>query len=195
MENAAEALKMAAWVLIFVVALSMCISSFSQARQTTDAILSYNDRDYIYSHVEDNGTTQRIVGFESMIPTIYRAYKENYKIIFPKDYILYTKKDSSGNKEEVNYIDLEKELIGNDSLKEEFIQKILFGSNESTSTSFPNIEFKNKDEALYNKLKANTYVEYLGVYYQEEVGDTGESSTPDTNKTKKRVITYEEKNG
>lgn len=192
MENAAEALKMAAWVLIFVVALSMCISSFSQARQTMDVILSYNDRDYIYSHVEDNGTTQRIVGVESMIPTIYRAYKENYKIIFPENYVLYTKKDSSGNKENVNYIDLEKELIGNDSLKEEFIKGILFGKDTST-TSFPNIEFKEKTEALYNKLKSKTYEEYLGVYYQEEVGDTGESSTPDTNKTKKRVITYEEK--
>ena len=81
MENAAEALKIAAWVLIFVVALSMCINSFSQARQTMDTILEYNDKEYSYTYVEDNGSTERIVGYESIIPTIYRAYKENYKII------------------------------------------------------------------------------------------------------------------
>ena len=89
MENAAEALKIAAWVLIIVVALSICINSFSQARQTMDAIFSYNDKEYEYTYVENNGTTERIVGYESIVPTIYRAYKENYKIIFPENYVLY----------------------------------------------------------------------------------------------------------
>lgn len=47
MENAADALKMAAWVLIFVVALSIIINAFGMARQTTDILISYNDNDII----------------------------------------------------------------------------------------------------------------------------------------------------
>lgn len=191
MENAAEALKMAAWVLIFIVALSLCINSFSQARQTMDTILEYNDRDYIYSHVEDNGSTQRIVSYESIVPTIYRAYKENYKIIFPNDYVLYKKIDSLGHEENINYIDLEKESLGDDSMKEEFIKYILFGTDSNDDTTrFSNIKFNNKSNALYDQLKGKKYREFLGVYYQEETNGT--SSTPNANKTRKRVITYEE---
>lgn len=197
MENAAEALKIAAWVLIFIVALSMCISSFTQARQTTDMILSYNEKDYDapFTYVEENGSTERIVSYESIIPTIYRAYKENYKIIFPSDYILYSKKDSTGNIININYIDLEKDSPGgNDTDKEEFIKGILFGKGSVNSNSL-NSSFifrDNKSNALYEKLKGKKFKEYLGIYYQEEVGNTEESSTPDVNKTKKRVITYEE---
>ena len=71
MENAAEALKLSAWVLIFVVALSICINAFSEARATMDTILEYNDREYNDTYVEEAETTQRIVGYESIIPTIY----------------------------------------------------------------------------------------------------------------------------
>lgn len=199
MENATEALKMATWVLIFVVALSIGINSFSQTKQTMDTILEYNDKEYEYTYVEENGSTERIVGYESIIPTIYRAYKENYKIVFPDSYILYSKKDSNLTKEKVNYIDLEKETLGNDStMKEEFLKGILFGKESVDSRildSFFNIEFNSNKDALYNKhLKGKKFKEYLGVYYQEEAGNAEENSTPDTNKTKKRVITYEEVN-
>ena len=44
MENAAEALKMAGAVLLFVLALSVAIVSFGQARETADTILDYRDR-------------------------------------------------------------------------------------------------------------------------------------------------------
>ena len=188
MENAAEALKMAAWVLIIIVALSICINSFSQARQTMDAIFSYNDKEYEYTYVESNGTTERIVGYESIVPTIYRAYKENYKIIFPEDlYYNVVIKNGEVKKEPVNYIDLERQTI-NESSKENFIKGILFGK-EAAGDEFTNIEFLN--EGLYNKIKGKKYRECLGVYYQEEVGSTELSSTPDASKTKKRVITYE----
>ena len=40
MENAADALKMAAAVLMFVLALSVSIVSFGQARQASDVILN-----------------------------------------------------------------------------------------------------------------------------------------------------------
>lgn len=136
MENATEALKLGAWVLIFVVALSICINAFTEARKTMDTILEYNDREYDYTYVEDTGTTQRIVGYESIIPTIYRAYKENYKIIFP--FTLY-KVTENGETKEINCIDKETAGYGNES-QEEFIKAILTGDN--TNSKFYNIKFE-----------------------------------------------------
>ena len=126
MENAAEALKMAAWVLIFVVALSISINAFTQARQSIDIILQIEDAEYYYDdyylYVDENKTKERVVGYETIIPTIYRAYKENYKICFYNDYdvntrkptnpiVLYTKIASNGAETDINYIDLENETI------------------------------------------------------------------------------------
>jgi hypothetical protein len=82
MENAAQALRLAAWVLIFILALSLCINSFTQARQSVDQILMSTDREYITTYVDQAKNTQRIVGAETIVPTIYRAYKENFKIRF-----------------------------------------------------------------------------------------------------------------
>ena len=82
MENAADALKMAAAVLVFVMALSITINSFTETRIAATTILNNKDKEYDYTYVEDNGTTERLVGLESIIPTIYKAYKENYKVIF-----------------------------------------------------------------------------------------------------------------
>ena len=83
MENAAEALKMAAFVLIFAVTLATAIVSFSNVRVTAQTILDYTDREYDYTYVDDqNGQTARIVSAETMVPAIMRAYKENYKIFF-----------------------------------------------------------------------------------------------------------------
>ena len=49
MENAADALKMAAAVLIFVVALSISINAFSEVRTTATTILNYKDNEYDYT--------------------------------------------------------------------------------------------------------------------------------------------------
>ena len=60
MENAADALKMAAWVLIFVVALSIIINAFGMARQTTDILISYNDNEYYTDYVEQGNTERKV---------------------------------------------------------------------------------------------------------------------------------------
>ena len=88
MENVTDALKMAAAVLIFVLALSISINAFGEARITATTILEYKDREYDYTYVEENkdsegnSITQRIVGAETIVPAIYKAYRENYKIVF-----------------------------------------------------------------------------------------------------------------
>ena len=85
MENAADALKMAGAVLIFVLAISIIIFAFSQARETSDTILNYRDRETMYLESDYYYTSdgkERIVNLETIIPTIFRAYLENYKIVF-----------------------------------------------------------------------------------------------------------------
>ncbi|MBR3254793.1 MAG: hypothetical protein IKF97_00985 [Clostridia bacterium] len=192
MENAAEALKLGAWVLIFVAALTITINAFSLAKQSIDGTVQNIDREYVTTYVDKSDTTQRSVGIESIVPSIYRAFNDNYKIIF-QNYKLYGKIDSSNNTTDINYIDLEKESLS-DSVKEMFIKIILMGTDEEKSgyteqeikNTFPNIIFE--ETGLLEKIKGQTFIENLGVYYQEET--KGGLDTPNANKTEKRVITY-----
>lgn len=193
MENATEALKIAAAVLVFVLALSISIGAFGQARQSVQIILDYEDREYDYTYVEE-GRTERRVGLETIIPSIYKAYKENYKIVFDTSKIdsnkgLYQKRNDKGQFVAIFSIDLENEVLGNDAQKEEFIEAVLYGASSETKNRFlKNLGIMLNTDGIYDIIKQDTFVEKLGVYYQEEI--QGQSESPDANKTKKRVITY-----
>lgn len=222
-DNVADALKMAAAVLIFIVALGTSISSFTQARITTDAILEYSDREYTYTYVDESDTTERIVGAESIIPVIYRSFKENYKIYFYEEYEndenkqemeLYTKTNTNGTLEGINFIDLKRSdivVFGNDREREDFIMALLYGDKINASeygksfgqiqdTFAKNSKIHLKPEGLYDTIKNNRYIERIGEYYQEDEIVDGRDSTdstdstdslvPDSNKTIKRVYTY-----
>lgn len=216
MENAADALKMAAAVLVFVLALGISISSFSQARTTADILIKYTDRETVTQYTQDTGDTTRIVGAETIIPTIYRAYNENYKILFYNsvgDLIeLYTKMEN-GARVYVNYIDLEKEVLGDNRQQDNFIMALLYGTDatlqRADGTEIDFYDFVDglnsgidlNSNGIYDTiLKGNTFVEKFGVYYQEELttidADTDisdqyeDTKTPDADKTKKRVISY-----
>lgn len=84
MENAVDALKIAFAVLVFVIALALTFSIVGQARATSDIILALNDKTNYYDYVEqsDNNATEkdRIVDFETILPTIYRYAKEQYAV-------------------------------------------------------------------------------------------------------------------
>ena len=205
MENAADALKMAGAVLLFVLAISVAIVSFGQAREAADTILDYKDRETVYIdgnlYYKTTGT-ERTVGLETIIPTIYRAYIENYKIVFEGlNEPIYTLK-LSGNTEIKKYtIDLETKTttdgiqinnvaLANDEQKSEFLCGILYRdfTKSGTQDKFEkkyNIELPGDDISLINRLKGKKITEYLGVYYQNDNEDV-----PDVNKTEKRIITY-----
>ncbi len=219
MENAAEALHMAAAVLIFVLALTISINAFSEARMTSQTLLDYNDREYEYTYVEDNGTTKRIVGLESIVPSIYKAYKENYKIVFDDDGNtevvdasnllgddgIYRIKES-GHDVAVYSIDLQNEVLGSDTQKEQFIMAILYGNRYADfgtvrQNFIDNLGIYLNETGIYDKIINNGtgLYESLGVYYQEETpsqssdgssDDENVGSVPDANKTIKRVVTY-----
>ena len=74
MENVTDALKMAGAALLFILAFSVTMVMFSQARQTTDAIIGrINLTEYLpkIEGIKENNET-RIVGIETVIPTLYR---------------------------------------------------------------------------------------------------------------------------
>ena len=201
MENAVEAIKMAGSVLLFVIALSIAVLSFSQARETIDAVLKYSDRESLtiegdsrFYYLSSGSDTSRYVGKETVIPTIYRAYKENYKIIFkfPDNYYLF-----ESNGERVCKIDLAGQSIGNDALSRKFINGILYGDYGTDFTTLFKV-VPNTSKTLYEYLTAKETThrirEDLGTYYMEDImgpDDTGDkSSVQDVNKQEKRVITY-----
>ena len=203
MENAVDALKMAGAVLLFVLAISVAIVSFGQAREAADTILDYKDRETVYIdgnlYYKTTGT-ERTVGLETIIPTIYRAYIENYKIVFEGlNEPIYTLK-LSGNTEIKKYtIDLETKTttdgiqinnvaLANDEQKSEFLCGILYkdfsksGSEENFKKKY-NVDLPTN--SLINRLKGTKITEYLVVYYQND-----NENVPDVNKTEKRIITY-----
>ena len=145
---------------------------------------------------------KELFGLESIIPTIYKAYKENYKIIFDKDlfkdYGVYQKQNDTTNTP-IYSIDLQKEVIGGDEQKEDFIMAILYGKKYENfanvkNTFKTNLKIILNDEGIYDKIKNVRVKESIGIYYQEEeVTDGSTSNTenvPDANKTEKRIITY-----
>lgn len=95
MENAVDAMKMAFAMLVFVVALSLAMFSFTKVRQTSAQITQEADTKEYYDKISLNETgenggisssallaSNRIVGVETVIPSLYRYYKENYTVLF-----------------------------------------------------------------------------------------------------------------
>lgn len=215
MENAAEALKMAGGVLIFVLALSICINAFTNTRQGIDNLVLYSDREFLTTYVEQNKGTKRIVGAESIVPTIYRAYKENIKINFQFSENqesdiepLYTVSSYGSDEDQKIYsIDLDNQVHGSEKQREFFLYNILFGTEirgkmysndkyDEYKETISNITFNS--DGLYQRLTTSdtnlkgTYEESLGVYFPTEKDGTTDKST--TNKTEKKVITYKKVN-
>lgn len=86
MENAVEALKIAFAVFVFVIALSVSMNAIGQARATSDAVFYMTDKTNFYERApEDKEGDARIVSGETIIPTLYRYYKENFNVIILDD--------------------------------------------------------------------------------------------------------------
>ena len=88
MEDAAEALKMAFSVFAFIIALGLAFTTFNQSKRVADIVISASDRTYVEAYTEaqidDQTKNGRIVGAETVIPNLYRYYKEKYSIEIAK---------------------------------------------------------------------------------------------------------------
>lgn len=206
-ENIADALKMAGSVLLFVIGLSIAILSFSQARGAIDAVLSYSDRESLtirenprFYYLSSGSDTNRYVGKETIIPTLYRAYKENYKIVFKfpddDDYYLFEQEvtDATTNlkvTKKIVTIDLANQSIGSDLKSRQFLNGIIYGKDEEGNTiDLSEFNVEPNSTRLYDYLtskEGSKIKESLGTYYMEDVNGT---DVEDVNKWKKRVITY-----
>ena len=211
MENAVDALKMAGAVLMFVIALSVSIVAFGQVRQASDIILDYKDRETVYIdgdyYYEATGL-ERTVSLETVIPSIFRAYNEQYKIVFEGlTEPIYTYRNSRNIREERYAIDMDYDgniINTNDSAQgyTTFLNAIIYGKKDTNFDLWYNTVNKAiilPSQSLYDRLKGRQIKEYLGVYYPSETLDENETTTidtnitgevPDANKQEKRIITY-----
>lgn len=203
MENAIDALKISAGVLMFVLALTVSISCFSRANASVTTIVNMRDRDVkiAYENIKPSNGLTRTVGIETIIPTMYRAYEENIEIYFKDSngdaMPIYYKTNGSGIREIdsktgqpviVDYINLAKETYADKETCIKHLDMILAGKNAYAKIDDNMVE-KYKQQFYYadgflNQIKNKKFEENLGEYYEVE----GQTST----QIKKRIITYQE---
>lgn len=187
MENITDALYMGTAVLIFIVALTVGISSFSSVKTEVESMV--NDREAAematdssgrYLNYIQVGTDVRIVDASTVISSIRRVREESYTIYISfKDNtidslsdILY---DTTSRKTAVKQVyDTSSNVIIPEN------KKIL----EISLTNDKNID-KILCEQFYKKIKDKRFNEYLGTYQNKNV-------TSSANKLTYRIITFVE---
>ena len=79
-ENASQALMIAFGLFVFVIAMSFTMYMFSKLSSTSEILIYASDRTNYYDNVEVVGKEgiERYVNSETVIPTLYRYYKEHF---------------------------------------------------------------------------------------------------------------------
>ena len=192
MENASEALIMAGQILIFIVALTICVSSFTNLRAEADILIGKDEvvemaksGDQYINYMQSQGNNSiRTVDASAVVSSMYRILKG--------DYTIYLKLKSYNDLNNINYTYADHDIITKEKEntpltlinKGDQIIKIKIGrdTNEKISKVL-------NEGGLYKYLKENnrTFSEYLGEY-KESTGGTVSSAEKQT----KRIITYVE---
>ena len=179
-DNISDALIMAGAILIFVIALTVCMSSFTTMRSQIDSIIEYDykldlvtDENGNYINYHTSNSDARTVGIETVVSSMYRVAKENYVV-----YIAGLDSIPSGiTKTNLN----EPQKYNNEEIintTDEVIKISISGANY-------NVDKILNEYGLYEKLKNEKFKEYLGVYQLAT-----DESVDEVNKTTYRVITY-----
>lgn len=183
MENATDALIMAGSVLIFLIALSVCVSSFTTLRTEIDQIIEQTETvdmaqkngEYV-NYIKKSDDAIRVVGSETVVSSMYRAKKENYVIYIVLKNSLRNSKEFEKRGMIVKIPDIKKSADNIIINKSKNVIKLI------GSYDFDDILNKLK---LYESIKDKKFEEYLGVY-QDNTDATEE------NKITYRIITYVE---
>lgn len=82
MENSARALIMAFSMLVFVIAFTYSIYLINKLLSTSSVLLDSVSTTNYYDNIEviDTTNTTRKVGLETIVPVLYRYFKENYAV-------------------------------------------------------------------------------------------------------------------
>lgn len=196
MENSVEALYMAAAVLIFMLALTLTLSSFSTFRNDLEDLILSKEKVDTATTKDEHGETKyinyisssdekRTVGIDTVANSLYRVYKENYTVVIKlgdgelKDYENY-----NSGKWLKNYAN----CLKNGAPKVVKEQKYKSnGENIINSTDYVlvfdiptaqnNKEYINKalKAGLYKLLEDKTFTEYTGVYYEADTYPLGDN--------------------
>lgn len=191
MENAVEALKMAGFMLLFIIALSITMITLTQAKTTADSLVKNQDRQQSYQYIEVTGdlskSLSRTVTLADIIPTLYRYAQEDYAIQFYTSsgsplYIYESGQIKNGVPVKKNDLDLDTEhWIENGETRYEDWR----GNTTKIKQHVDDVV-----EYLLANYKNSNFEEKLGTTEDyEESQDTNEL-VPDINKQYKRVITY-----
>lgn len=199
MENVTDALYMGFAALAFVLALSISISAFNRVTEVSQFMIDTRDRETGYTYVkyqDESGNLQidRIVGAETIVPTLYRAFDENYIVRFLEhDGTQMNILKITKNGETFDTNEIRKQDITTGSLEEsnEFFENLLNG-NLNENPKFKSKKIQLSEELLHNGgfydiINKSQWKETLGIYYYD---DLQENSIDDINKTAIRVITY-----
>lgn len=185
MENAVDALKMAFGVLVFVLAITITISTFSNATRAVNKIkeLREEDRSFVkytdengeekylnYINYSDDNVT-REVGVETIMPTLYRARVEQIEVYFIGNDVSIFETDS-----EISQYFESANIDGRNGFKLSYERD-------------PQNTIDNIARPLYRFLAGRTVEEKVGQYYSQDEGGVNENTTEE-NKTYKRIIVY-----
>lgn len=191
MENTVEALKMAGFMLLFIIALSITMITLTQAKTTADSLVKNQDRQQSYQYIEVTGdlskSLSRTVTLADIIPTLYRYAQEDYAVQFYTSsgsplYIYESGQIKNGVPVKKNDLDLDTEhWIENGETRYEDWR----GNTTKIKQHVDDVV-----EYLLANYKNSNFEEKLGTTEDyEESQDTNEL-VPDINKQYKRIITY-----
>lgn len=189
MENAADALKMAGYVLLFTMALTVAILTLSKAKVASEAIVYTKDETNYYTFSEDDrinhklmGLTSgqsagnRIVTLDTIIPTIYRYNSENFIIQFI---------DNSNNT--IQLIGEYKDSRGNlHTHTWNRLARVDYNQTNNPAMNIPEPEVSSIIKFLQNTYNTREFEEKLSI----NLLDAENENVPDSEKTEVRIITY-----
>lgn len=188
MENAVEALKIAFAVFVFAIAVALSFSVVGQVRATSDVILALEDKTNAYDYVENSESNannkERIVGFETILPAIYRYAEEQYAVtIVDTDgnaiarFDLYTEGFMNNWNEVLKNKDKNGTQIGQDALNayNEVKSRLEIVEESIKSNNGSNIAIFNQLEKLY-KVENPNYTSATAKYGAPWVGGQDEKA-------------------
>lgn len=190
MENAVEAFKMAGFILLFVIALSIAMITLTQAKTTADSIVQMKNKQESYQYIElaaGERNLSRTVTLADIIPTLYRYASEEYAVIFYKN---------SSSTADTNQLPLYESGRPGNPMRGDLdldTEHWVDASGETKYEAWRGDTTKIKqhvDEVVQKLLKDYnnaTFTEKLGT---EEVLEEDNNLVPDINKQYKRIITY-----
>lgn len=192
MENAVEALKMAGFMLLFIIALSITMVTLTQAKTTADSLVKNQDRQESYQYVElAEGETKafsRTVTLSDIIPTLYRYAQEDYAVQF------YNSDGSPLNVYESgemrNGVNVKKNDLDLDTEHWEENGVTRYEEWRGNTTKIKQHVDDVVEFLLQPEYKDRQFEERLGTIEDYEENQDTNELVPDINKQYKRVITY-----